>query len=107
MISSKQDQRSAVGVGTGASSRRWHIPLRTRLANCSIVPCLMRGRIERGGGPDNLLGSSGESIAHIRMGWAECLHAFRPSPLRESSVKSLALVDKAKLTAVPKSFSAQ
>lgn len=79
MISSKQDQRSAVWLGTRASSRRSHIPLRTRWANYSIVPRLMRGRIERGGGRDNLWGSSGGSIAHIRMGWAECIHAFRPN----------------------------
>ena len=45
---------------------------------------------------------SGGSIAHIRMGWAECIHALRPPPLRVSSVKTLALVDKAKLTAVAK-----
>ena len=49
MISSKQDQRSAVGLVTGGSIRGPHSPLPARLANCSIVPRLMRGRIERGG----------------------------------------------------------
>ena len=108
MISSKQDQRSAVGLVTGGSIRGPHIPLRARLANCSIIPRLMRGTIragwnqKQGGGRDNLWGMSGGSIAHIRMGWAECIHAFRPPPLRVSSVKSLALVDKAELTAVAK-----
>ena len=76
---------------------------------------LTRGRIERGGAGsreearDNLWGMSGGKIAHIRTAWAECihLHAVRPSAFRDSSVRSLALVDKEELTAVPKSLSAQ
>ena len=34
---------------TVGSIRGPHSPLLARLANCSIVPRLMRGRIERGG----------------------------------------------------------
>ena len=59
---------------------------------------------EAGGGRDNLWGMSGRNIAHIRTSWAECIHAARPSPFRDPSVRSLALVDKAELTAVPRKF---
>ena len=59
---------------------------------------------EARGGRDNLWGIGGKNIAHIRMDWAECIHAARPSRFRDSSVRSLALVDKAESTAVPKKF---
>ena len=48
MISRKQDQRSAVGLATGGSIRGPHIPLQARLANRSVIPRLMRGRIRAG-----------------------------------------------------------
>ena len=48
MISSKQDQRSVVGLVTGGSIRGPHIPLRARSANRSVIPRLMRGRIRAG-----------------------------------------------------------
>ena len=78
--SSKQDQRSAVGLVTGAS-------IRDRIFDCEHdwqIAALFNAlreegwsgvEPEAGGGWDNLLGMGGENIAHICMGWAECIDA--------------------------------